>query len=71
MFERENLTGILLLVFCAVVAVIMVNAIITGDTPTVPAPLRIPLTVAGILLMLGVVWQRFGDRIRRMLTRKG
>ena len=65
MFERENLTGILLLVFCAVVAVIMVNAIITGETPTVPEPLRIPFTVAGVLLMLGVLWQRFGNRFRR------
>lgn len=65
MFERENLTGILLLVFCAVAAVIMVNAIITGETPSVPAPLRIPFTVAGVLLMIGVFWQRFGNRFRR------
>lgn len=64
MFERENLTGILLLVFCAVVGVIMVNAIVTGETPSVPEPLRMPFTVAGILLMLGVLWQRFGNRLR-------
>lgn len=65
MFERENLIGILLLVFCAVAAVIMVNAIVTGVTPTVPEPMRIPLTVAGVLLMIGVLWQKFGHRIRR------
>lgn len=65
MFERENLTGILLLVFCAVVAVIMINATITGEIPSVPEPLRIPFTVAGVLLMLGVLWQRFGNRLRR------
>lgn len=65
MFERENLTGILLLVFCAVVAVIMVIAIITGEIPTVPDRLRLPFTIGGIVLMLGVLWQRFGNRLRR------
>lgn len=65
MFERENMTGILLVVFCAVAAVIMVNAIITGEIPTVPERLRVPFTVAGVLLFIGVLWQRFGDRFRR------
>lgn len=65
MFERDNLIGILLLVFCAVAAVIMVNATITGDMPTVPEPVRIPLTVAGVLLFVGMLWQRFGKHFRR------
>lgn len=65
MFDRENLTGILLLVFCAVAALIMVNAIITGDTPTVPANLRTPLTVLGIGLFGILIWQRVSAWLKR------
>lgn len=65
MFGRENIIGILLLVFCAVVALIMVNAIITGETPTVPENLRVPFTVIGIGAMVIVLWQRFSGRFRR------
>lgn len=65
MFERENLIGILLLIFCAVVGVVMVNAIITGEIPTVPENLRVPFTVGGIVLMLAVLWQRFSGRFKR------
>ncbi len=65
MFGRENIIGILLLLFCAVVAVIMVTAIITGETPTVPPALRIPITVIGIGAVLLMLWQRFSGRFRR------
>lgn len=65
MFERENLTGILLLLFCAVVATIMINAIITGEIPSVPENLRVPFTVGGIVLMLALLWQRFSGRFKR------
>lgn len=65
MFERENLTGILLLLFCAVVAVIMVNAIITGEIPRVPANLQVPFTVAGVVLFGVYLWRRFSHRFRR------
>lgn len=65
MFGRENLIGILLLLFSAVVCVILVNAIITGEIPSVPSNLRVPFTVAGIVLMLVFVWQRFSGRFRR------
>lgn len=65
MFERENFTGILLLLFCAVVAAIMINAIITGEIPSVPENLRVPFTVGGIGLMLILLWQRFSGRFKR------
>lgn len=65
MFGRENIIGILLLLFCAVVAVIMVTATITGETPTVPPALRIPITVIGIGAVLLMLWQRFSGRFRR------
>lgn len=65
MFGRENFTGILLLLFCAVVAVIMVNAIITGEIPSVPANLRIPFTVAGLVLMGVYLLRRFSHLFRR------
>lgn len=38
MFRRENLVGILLLAFCVVVGAVMVQAIITGERPTVNLP---------------------------------
>lgn len=65
MFGRENITGILLLLFCAVVAAIMVNAIITGEIPSVPANLRVPFTVAGIVLMGVYMVRRFSHLFRR------
>lgn len=65
MFERENITGILLLLFCAVVAVIMVNAIITGEIPSVPAKLQVPFTVAGVALMGVYLWRRFSHLFKR------
>lgn len=65
MFGRENLTGILLLVFCAIVALIMINAIVTGEIPSVPANLRVPFTVGGIVLMGILFWQRFSGRFKR------
>lgn len=55
----------LLLLFCAVAAVIMVAAIITGETPTVPSAMRIPLIVIGVAALLAMVWQRFSGRFRR------
>lgn len=65
MFGRENLTGILLLLFCAVVAIIMINAIITGEIPTVPENLRIPFTIGGMVLMGIWMWRQFAGRFRR------
>ena len=65
MFGRENLIGILLLLFCAVTAVIMVTAIITGEMPTVPPTLRVPITVIGIGAVVLMLWQRFSGRFRR------
>lgn len=65
MFERENVTGILLLAFCAVVAVIMVNAIITGEIPSVPENLRAPFTIGGIVLMGVYFWRHFASRFKR------
>lgn len=65
MFGRENIIGILLLIFCVVVIVIMVNATITGVVPTVPENLRVPFTVAGVVLFGVYLWQRFSGRFRR------
>lgn len=65
MFGRENLIGILLLLFCAVTAVILITAIITGETPTVPPAMRVPITVIGIGAVLAMLWQRFSGRFRR------
>lgn len=65
MFGRENLIGILLLLFCAVTAVIMVTAIITGEMPTVPPAMRVPITVIGIGAVVLMLWQRFSGRFRR------
>jgi len=64
-FGRENLIGMLLLLFCAVTAVILMVAIVTGETPTVPPALRVPLTVIGIGAVLVMLWQRFSGRFRR------
>ena len=65
MFGRENLIGMLLLLFCAVTAVILMVAIVTGETPTVPPALRVPLIVIGIGAVLVMLWQRFSGRFRR------
>lgn len=55
----------LLLLFCAVTAVILIVAIITGETPTVPPAMRVPITVVGIGAVLLMLWQRFSGRFRR------
>lgn len=65
MFKGENIVGMLLLLLCAVVAVIMVVAITTGRQPTVPDGMAVPLTVIGIGAMLVMLWQRFSGRFRR------
>lgn len=64
MFGRENINGILLLILCGVVSIIMINAIITGETPTVPENLRAPFTVAGVVLMAVMLWQWLSKRFR-------
>lgn len=64
MFGRENINGILLLILCGVVSIIMINAIITGETPTVPENLRVPFTVAGVVLMAVMLWQWLSKRFR-------
>lgn len=65
MFSRENYIGILLLALCAVAAVILIVAIITGDTPTVPKPLEVPLTIIGFVAIAATLWLRFSGRFRR------
>ncbi|MCA9833124.1 MAG: hypothetical protein KC435_04210 [Thermomicrobiales bacterium] len=58
MWWRENIIGILLLIFCAVAAAIMISAIITGERPTVPAAARIPITIIGVVGMGALLWQQ-------------
>ena len=65
MFKGENIVGMLLLLLCAVVAVIMVVAITTGRQPTVPDGMVVPLTVIGIGAVLVMLWQRLSGRFRR------
>ncbi len=65
MFRGENVIGMLLLLLCAVVAVIMVVAITSGRQPTVPDNMRVPFTVIGIGAMVVMLWQRFSGRFRR------
>lgn len=65
MFRGENIIGILLLLLCAVVAVILVMAIVSGETLTVPGNLRMPVTIIGIGLVIVMLWQRFSGRFRR------
>jgi hypothetical protein len=38
MFRRENVVGLLLLGLCAVIAIVMIRAIITGEPPAVDLP---------------------------------
>lgn len=52
MFRRENLVGLLLLLFCGVSATIMIRAIITGELPTVNLP-------PGVAPVVGVVFVGF------------
>lgn len=64
MFRGENLVGIMLLLLCAVVAAIMIQAIITGETPTVPGYMRIPVIIIGVGAILLMLWNRFSGRFR-------
>lgn len=65
MWRRENLIGILLLIFCAVAAIIMISAIITGERPTVPAAARIPITIVGVIGMGALLWQQLSRWLRK------
>ncbi len=65
MFRGENIVGILLLILCAVVAVILVVAITTGREPTVPDGMGVPITVIGIGAVVVMLWQRYSGRFRR------
>lgn len=65
MLRRENIIGILLLILCGVVCIIMLNAIITGEMPTVPSNLRVPFTIIGVCATIIFLWQRFSGRFRR------
>ena len=57
MLRRENLIGLLLLLFCAVSAAVMIRAIITGERPQVDLPpaLAWPLGIVFVgLLVVGI-----------------
>lgn len=58
MFRRENAIGILLLGLCVVVGVVMVQAIVTGETPdpNVPGWLVWPL---GVIFFGGLAYGIF------------
>lgn len=64
MFRGENLIGILLLLLCVVVGVIMVQAIVTGVTPTVPGYMKIPAIIIGGGAIVLMLWNRFSGRFR-------
>lgn len=64
MFKGENLIGILLLLLCAVVAAIMIQAIITGETPSIPDYMRIPAIIIGGGGMIILLWRQFSGRFR-------
>lgn len=64
MFRGENLIGMLLLLLCVVVGAIMVQAIATGDTPTIPGYMKIPAIIIGVGGMLLLLWNRFSGRFR-------
>lgn len=67
MFGRENIIGVLLLLFCTVVAGILVYSIVTGERVDFALP-RGASTVLGIvfmgLLVLGFVRSGFFRRFR-------
>lgn len=65
MFRSENIIGILLLIFCAVVAVILVMAIVTGERPTVPSAARIPVAIIGGGAMAYMIWQQISRWLKR------
>jgi hypothetical protein len=64
MFRRENLIGLLLLLFCSVSAAVMIRAIITGVTPQVDLPPAVawPLGILFVGLLLYGVFTSFRDR---------
>lgn len=64
MFQGENLIGILLLLLCAVVAAIMIQAIIVGETPTVPGYMKIPALIIGGGGFAILLWRQFSGRFR-------
>lgn len=64
MFRRENLVGLLLLLFCGVVAAIMIRAIITGELPQLDLPPAVgwALGIGFVGLLLFGVGRSFLDR---------
>lgn len=64
MLRRENLIGLLLLLFCAVAGAVMVRAIITGERPEVDLPPMVswPLGIAFVGLLLFGMLNNFRDR---------
>lgn len=64
MFRRENLVGLLLLLFCAVAAAIMIRAIVTGELPRfdVPPVVGWIVGIAFVGLLLFGVGRSFLDR---------
>ena len=64
MLRRENLIGLLLLLFCAVSAAVLIRAIITGERPQVDVPpaLAWPLGIAFVGLLLFGLVRNFLDR---------
>lgn len=65
MFRSENIIGILLLVFCAVVMVILMVAIVTGERPTVPSAAKIPIAIIGGGAMAYLIWQQISRWMKR------
>ena len=55
MFGRDNLIGLLLLVFCGVVAVILLWSIVTGDQLSVNLPPAVGW-ILGILFFGGLIY---------------
>lgn len=64
MFRRENLVGILLLGLMAIVAVVMIIAIVTGERPTVDLPVWVVWPLGAIFIggILFGIFRQFADR---------
>lgn len=64
MFKRENMIGLLLLLFCGVSAAAMIRSIITGESPQfdLPPQLMWPLGILFVSLLLYGLTANFRDR---------
>lgn len=64
MFRRDNAVGLLLLALCAVIAVVMIRAIITGEPPEVNLPAWAVWPLGAIFVggLLFGIFRQFRDR---------